>query len=320
MTLFEQIKNVPKLDLHINLTSSISTDLAFNITNEPILDIEDKMHEKNNRDYLDSLHLPISILKKKENVMLCINDLITRLENNNILYTELFLDLPLYNKRFNLDNLINDILNVIENRNYHMNLVLCLSSKLTKEENLDILNLLDKYYLKGVSSVYFQKDKMDNLNDYDYIFSRLIKNSIPYIIDFNSKLTNNEREIYSNASRIIYSVSEKDNDLLDIVQEKNILLEFSISYLIENNVIMDIKDYLMYDLYKDNYLVTFTSRDMTTLNTDMLNEECLLFNSYPISMQEFVKMNINILMHLNIDNDLKIELINLFKEKSNDVL
>ena len=34
MTLFEQIKAIPKVDMHINLTSSISTDLAFDLSDE----------------------------------------------------------------------------------------------------------------------------------------------------------------------------------------------------------------------------------------------------------------------------------------------
>ena len=94
MTLFEQLKNMPKIDLHINLTSSISTDLAFSVTNESsIQELEDKMIQKNVKDYLDSLQVPIEILRTKKNVELAINDLIDRLEKNNVIYGELFLDL-----------------------------------------------------------------------------------------------------------------------------------------------------------------------------------------------------------------------------------
>ena len=53
MTLFEQLKNIPKIDLHINITGSISTDLAFSVTNESsIQDLEDKMIQKNVKDLL----------------------------------------------------------------------------------------------------------------------------------------------------------------------------------------------------------------------------------------------------------------------------
>ena len=48
MNLFEQIKSIPKVDMHINLTSSISTDLAFDLSDDiNMAEIISKMQEKN---------------------------------------------------------------------------------------------------------------------------------------------------------------------------------------------------------------------------------------------------------------------------------
>ena len=70
------------------------------------------------------------------------------------------------------------------------------SSKCDKDENLRTLELFEKYYGKGVNGIYFSKDKMDNLSDYMYFFDRLIKNNYSYILNMNSRITNQEREIY----------------------------------------------------------------------------------------------------------------------------
>ena len=52
MNLFEQLKLMPKVDMHINLVSSISTCLASYLKNEhDILDMEELMLEKNYKDY-----------------------------------------------------------------------------------------------------------------------------------------------------------------------------------------------------------------------------------------------------------------------------
>lgn len=317
MTLFEQLKNIPKVDLHINLTSSISTDLAFSVTNESsIQELEDKMIQKNVKDYLDSLQVPIEILRTKKNVELAINDLIDRLEKNNVIYGELFLDLPLYNKKIDEEKVLNIILEVIKKREFNLQVVLCLSSNNTKEENTSTLNLLDKYYGKGVNGVYFQKGRMANLSDYYYIFDRL-KNNIPYILNLTSKITNQDRDIYCNAKRVIYSLPFIDEELMNLFKKNNVMLEIPISSLIENHVIGDLKEYFIYDLIKDNYLVNITSSDMTTLNTDILNEYCLLFNNCPITLHDLIKTNVNNLMNINLDNDIKNKLIDDFKEKSN---
>ena len=321
MTLFEQLKNIPKVDLHINLTGSISTDLAFSVSNESsIQEIEDKMIQKNAKDYLDSLKVPIEILRNKKNVELAINDLIDRLEKNNVIYGELFLDLPLYNKRIDEEKILKIILDVINKRNFNMQIVLCLSSDNTKEKNLKTISLLEKYYLKGVNGVYFYKEKMTNLSDYCYLFDRLLKDNIPYILNIDSKVTNQDKEIYYNASRLIYSLDHIDEVMLNYFKEHNVMLEFPVTSLIENNIIANLKECFIYDLIKDNYLVSLVSRDMTTLNTDILNEYCMLFNSCPITLHEFIKMNVNNLMHINVFDKVKSKLIDDFKEKSNLVL
>ena len=129
MTLFEQIKAIPKVDMHINLTSSISTDLAYSLSNDTnIVDVLEKMQEKNFLEYTNALKLPVKILKTKKNVVLAVNDLIDRLINNNVIYGELFLDLPLYNHRIDEEKLLELVLSVIKERNVNLEVVLVLSS------------------------------------------------------------------------------------------------------------------------------------------------------------------------------------------------
>ena len=321
MNLFEQLKALPKVDMHINLTSSISTNLAaYLMDEENLVDIIDKMQEKNLMDYENSLKLPIKILKNSKNLSLAINDLIDNLEKNNVIYAELFLDLPLYNKRLNEEKTLETILNVINVRQYNMNVVLVLSSDKEKEENLKTLNLFEKYYQKGVNGIYFKKDKMTNLNSYSYIFDRLIKNNYPYILNINSKMTNTDREIYLNAKRIIYSLPNIDDLFLKDIKENNIMLEFGITRFRENNLIDDFKTYFIYDLVKENYLIDIASFDMTTLNIDVLNEWCVLFNNYPFTLHDIVKIMINCLIKANISDDIKNKLIEDLKDKANLML
>lgn len=321
MSLFEQIKQVPKVDMHINLTSSISTDLAFDLTEEGnILDIEEDMREKNILEYVDALKLPVRILKKSQNVILAINDLIDRLEKNNVIYSELFLDLPLYNKRISEEKILEVILDVIEKRHYMMNIVLVLSSKKSREDNLKTLDLFEKYYNHGVNGLYFDKDKMANLADYAYLFDRLIKNEYPYILNLNSKMANSDQDIYMNASRIVYSLPFLDEFLQSEFRKNNIMLEFAPTRFFESNIIGDYKNYFIGDLIKTNMKLTITSYDMTTLNTDILNEWCVLFNNYPLTLLDFVKIiQINLVKANILDEDRK-KLLEYFKEKSNEIL
>ena len=321
MSLFESLKNIPKVDMHINLTSSISTDLAFDLSDEmSILDIEEEMREKNVLEYMDALKLPVKILRKPQNVILAINDLIDRLESNNVIYSELFLDLPLYNKRIDEEKILLLILDVIKKRQYNMNIVMVLSSEKAKDDNLKTLGIFEKYYQKGVNGLYFHKNKMANLSDYAYLFDRLSKNNYPYILNMNSKIVNTDYEIYMNAKRIIYALPTIDDSLILETRKNDIMLEFSITRFIENNIISNLKDHFLFDLIKTNTLLTLTSYDMTTLNTDILNEWCLVFNSFPLTLLDMVRVINNDLVKANIAINDKEPIINRFKEESNSIL
>lgn len=321
MTLFEQIKAMPKVDMHINLTSSISTDLAFDLSDDVnMAEILDKMQEKNPLEYASALKLPVKILKTGKNVILAINDLIDKLIENNVIYGELFLDLPLYNHKVDIEKQLNLILDVIKERNINLQVVLVLSGSCEKEENLHILEIFEKYYGNGVNGIYFTKDKMDNLVDYMYLFDRLIKNDYPYILNLNSKITSSDHDIYLHAKRIIYSLDYRDDGIISELMENNIMLEFAITRFYENNLFSEYKDYFIYDLIKDNIKLTITSMDMTSLNIDIINEWCLLFNNYPLVLHDMMKIINNSLNKACISDLEKEKLINEFRDKSNIIL
>ena len=320
MTLFEQIKAIPKVDMHINFTSSISTDLAFDLSDEEnMAEIIAKMQEKNPMEYVNALKLPVKILKTNKNIILAVNDLIDRLISNNVIYGELFLDLPLYNHHIDIEKLLDLVLSVIKEREINLQVVLVASSKLEKEENLHILEVFEKYYGNGVNGIYFSKDKMDNLVDYMYLFDRLKDNNYPYILNMNTKVTSIDYDIYLNAKRIIYSQDTRD-PIIDELRENDILLEFGLTRFFENNLFSDYKDYFIYDLIKDNVKLTITSMDMTTLNTDIINEWCLLFNNYSLVLHDMIKIINNSLLKANISDEEREKLINEFRDKSNLIL
>ena len=318
--MFEQLKHLPKVDLHINLTSSISTNLVFDLTNETsIIDLEEKMFQHNPKEYRESLKVPLRVLKTKKNIILAVNDLIDRLKENNVIYSELFLDLPLY-KNVDLDKLVSYVLDVIKEREANINLVLCMSDIFTKEENVDVINVFEKYYNQGVNGLFFDKSNMTNISDYKYIFDRLKENNYPYIINLNSRITNQDYEIYTNAKRVIYSLPNKDDLILEELKKNDVLLEFPLSSLWEANIISDIASSCIYELYLNNYNVCLTSRDMTSLNTDILNEYCLLFNNFDIKLLDLIKINLKDLEKSVIDDKIKNELIEKLRTESNELL
>lgn len=316
----EKIKNIPKIDLHINFLSSIGNDLAFEIDDElSFSKVLDMSTLKRIKEYDKCLELPIKLLNSIKNIKLAMHDLISRLKKDNVIYSEVFLDLPIYNRHFSISYLLDNLLNVVKEENYDLNFILCVSDKFSKEENLEVLSLLDKYYQNGVSGVYFYKSKETNLGDYIYLFDKLIKNKINYIVPLDDLITNQTREIYANAHRIEYLFDGESSEILELIKEKEIGVEVCFSNIQELNFNMNIYDFI-YNLIKNNYKVVINSLDMTVLNTDIINEYCLLFNNTDLTLLEMIKLLINNINNLLIDDIIKERLIKVLKERSNGVL
>ncbi len=161
---------------------------------------------------------------------------------------------------------------------------------------------------------------MDNVADYMYLFDRLIKNNYPYILNLNSKITNVDHDIYLHANRVIYSLDSRDDGIISELMENDIMLEFAITRFYENNLFSDYKEYFIYDLIKDNVKLTLTTMDMTTLNTDIINEWCILFNNYPLVLHDMLKIINHNLMKANINEIDKNRIREEFKDKSNLIL
>lgn len=320
MISFEKLKGIPKIDLHINFLTSISTSLAFELDDDLSFNQLMDMSTLNRISDLDKcLEIPIKLLNNIKNIKLAVVDLINRLKKNNVIYSELVLDLPLYCQNFSLKYLIDVLLKTIKEESYDLQLILCISDKFSKEQNLEVLDLLSEYYGKGISGVYFKKDKATNLADYRFLFDKLIKNNFLYIVPFDDLLTNQNREIYANAYRIEYLFDGENNELLDLAKENNITLEFSFSKILELNFNNNIY-HLVEKLVRENYYIVINSSDMTILNTDIINEYCLLFNNCDLTLLELVKLLINNINNLNINDIIKERLIKVLKDESNEML
>ncbi len=136
----------------------------------------------------------------------------------------------------------------------------------------------------------------------------------------NSKVTSTDHEIYMHAKRIVYALNTRDDVIINELMANDIMLEFAITRFYENNIISDYKEYFIYDLIKDNIKVTITSMDITTLNTDVINEWCILFNNYPLVIHDLIKIINYNLQKINLLEEDKNKLIQEFKDKSNLVL
>ena len=319
MISFENIKNVPKIDLHINFLSSVSESLLYSMDKDTNYDDMLSMNTLKLNDYDKCLELPVKLLNNEKNVRKALRDLIERLSSSAVMYGEIYLDLPLYNKKIPTEYLVNIALDEIAKSNMQLKLALCASDTLEKEENLDLIRIYREYKDKGVAFIYFKKERITNLGDYIYLFDKILREDVPYILSYDNKINNQSRDIYEHAYRIIYELGYVEREIISLAKTNNIMLMFSISKLINTYSNFSVYE-LIDELIENNYLVSINSEDMTILNTDIINEYCLLVNNCDLKLLQIVKNTMNNIKSLNISDNQKEELITFLKEKSNSML
>lgn len=322
MTLFESLKMFPKIDIHIDYFGSILKTTIEKLSNDFLSEeIEDTIDFNSLKDYSDYKSIVSKVLVNLKNIEIATTDLIEKLKKDNVMYGEIFINLDLFSKKLKKKDIILTILKSIKNSNLNLNLVLEIESRITKEEMFDDLNILYEFYNKGINGVYFKKNKQETFDMYQALFDKFIKDEINYIVLLDSKLTNQNKEIYYNAKRIIYNLFEEPIDnFFNIIKNNEIVLEFPITYQGTYHIYDELKNHFVYNLFKENVIVSFTTIDMTILDTDLLNEYCILFNVFPFNLHDLVNINLSILNKLNVSLEIKNNLISDFKEKANEIL
>ena len=323
MTLFESLKLFPKVDLHIDFLGSIPKDTIYQLTKNSITreELDDIVEFDSLKDYDNSKELVSKLLNDYDNIEIAMQSLITKLKNDQIIYGEIFVNLELFMKNLDKEKIIKTLIKVLKDEQVNYNLVLEINMEIKKEDLYENLKILYTYYKKGINGIFLKKGKFEQLDSYQALFDKFIKDEIPYIVLCDSKITNQNKEIYYQAKRIIYNSMEyPDSIFLSELRDKDILLEFAITYQNYFHMYDDLAKHFIYDLYKENIKIVFTTCDMTTLDTDLLNEYCKLFNAFPFSIRDLVIITLNILNRINVSDDIKNQLIENFEEKANELL
>jgi len=323
MTLFEQLKLFPKIDLHVDFLGSIPKDTLEKIIDDEqkYKEIEEKLEVNTLIDYETSKELIAKSLNSYKKIETSCDELLIKLKKDNLIYVELFVNLSYYDENLNKKEIIKTILRSINKNDIEANIVLEIDSKIKKEDMYNNLDILYEFYKKGIVSVCFKKEKQENLDTYQALFNKFIKDNIDYIVLLDSKLTNQNKEIYYNAKRVIYNLLELPGEtFLTYIKDNNISLEFLITYQNYFNLYDDLTTHFLYDLYKENINIVLSTCDMTILDTDLLNEYCKLFNVFPFSLHDLVNIILNNLNTLNVSLEVKNRLIDEFREKVNELL
>lgn len=321
------LKNIPKVELHLHLDGSVRLDTASMLTGKSIEEVrslmiaKEKCHDLN--EYLTKFNLANEIMQSQKNLTRIAKELVEDLKNDNVIYAEVrFAPLLHTKKGLTGEEVIEAVLLGLKDEDLKVNLILCMMRQFSFEDNLKTIELAIKYLDKGVVAVdlagaealyptanferLFQIAKDDNIPFTIHAGEADGKDSILSAINFKTK-------------RIGHGVRcIEDKETLDMINKNNITLEVCPTSNIQTDIFENYHDHPIRKLYDMNILVTINVDNMTVSNIDLTQEYEKLVKNFNFTLKDFKKMNINAINASFLKEELKEKYRKIINLKTNE--
>ena len=319
----EELIKLPKIELHLHLDGAVSIEIASNLTGLSIEELKEKMIAKdkceNLSEYLTKFDFPCSLMQTKENLTLISKDLVDRLAKQNVIYAEIRFA-PMFHTKEGLtyEEVVEAVLEGLNsNSNIKTNLILCMMRGLPRENNLKTIEVVEKYLNRGVCCLDLAgaEDKYP-INEYLELFEIATSKNIPFISHAgeNGSATEVRKAIDIGAKRIGHGIhSIESNDVLNLIKEKNILLEVCPTSNVQTNSIDKYENHPIEKLYKLGIPLCINTDNSTVSNISLTEEYLKLSNHFNFTLEDYKQMNINAINSSFLDSKEKEELLKYYK-------
>ena len=296
------LKNIPKVELHLHLDGSVRLDTASMLTGKSIEEVrslmiaKEKCHDLN--EYLTKFNLANEIMQSQENLTRIAKELVEDLKKDNVIYAEVrFAPLLHTKKGLTGEKVIEAVLLGLKDEDLKVNLILCMMRQFSFEDNLKTIELASKYLDKGVVAIDLAgAEALYPTASFEKLFQIAKDKNIPFTIHAGE--ADGKDSILSainfKTKRIGHGVRcIEDNETLNIIKKNNITLEVCPTSNIQTGIFENYYDHPIKKLYDMNVLVTINVDNMTVSNIDLTQEYEKLVKIFNLNIEDLKKINLN---------------------------
>ena len=296
------LKNIPKVELHLHLDGSVRLDTASMLTGKNIEEVrslmiaKEKCHDLN--EYLTKFNLANEIMQSQENLTRIAKELVEDLKKDNVIYAEVrFAPLLHTKKGLTGEKVIEAVLLGLKDEDLKVNLILCMMRQFSFEDNLKTIELAIKYLDKGVVAIDLAgAEALYPTASFEKLFQIAKDKNIPFTIHAGE--ADGKDSILSainfKTKRIGHGVRcIEDNETLNIIKKNNITLEVCPTSNIQTGIFENYYDHPIKKLYDMNVLVTINVDNMTVSNIDLTQEYEKLVKIFNLNIEDLKKINLN---------------------------
>lgn len=292
------------IELHLHLDGALSIDNCKKIAKIQNMDIpgdveiNNMMIAKDCKDlneFLTKFEFPLSLLQTTEGIKNAVKNLQDELLEQGIIYAEIRFA-PQLHTRAGLSQ--EEVVKAaIEGLKKPYNLILCCMRGNNYDENIKTIELAKKYLNKGVCAIDLAgAEGLYPTKDYEDIFKYANELGIPFTIHAGE--ADGPISVYDairfGAKRIGHGVrSIEDSNLIKLLKEKNITLEICPTSNICTSIYNEISDIPIKDFIDNGINITINTDDPIICNTNLRKELLLVKNTFNLTDENLVKLQIN---------------------------
>ena len=310
-----KISDIPKIELHVHLDGSVNLYLASKLLNKDLDEVKKMMvaPDKCNdlTDYLKMFDVPVSLMQTKENLKEIAYNLTLDLERDNVIYAEVRFA-PLKHTLLGLtaDEVILSVLEGLRlNKNIKTNLILCMMRNDSFEDNLKVIELAEKYKDMGVCAIDLAGDEINfKTSDFEDLFKIAYDKNINYTIHAGEagSIDSLKSALSFKTKRIGHGIKAiDDTEVIDYIIKNNILLEVCPTSNYQTLKSLKYSEHPLYTLYKNGVNVLVNTDNRTVSNISLNEEYEKLIHDFNFSIDDFIKMNLNAINFLFINEEEK---------------
>ena len=301
------VKDMPKIVLHLHLDGSIDMEDAYlwakedglKITKKELeqeLQVNDDCHNLN--DYLEKFDLPCKLLQTCERLEKTSYHLFLKLSKMNVKYAEVrFAPNKHLVKNLTLDDVVISVINGMNKANVETGImggiILSMMRGDSKEDNIRVINLAQKYLKKGVVAIDLAgAEAIYPTTDYVDLFRYAKIKGIPFTIHAGEAagVESIKAALDAGAKRIGHGIRAIDDEAIQkIIIDKQVLLEVCMTSNYQTEAVKG--KHPIEKLYNNGIKISINTDNDTVSNIDINKEYTKILNETDLTMDDLEKCN-----------------------------
>ena len=270
---------------------------------------------KNLNEFLTKFEFAISLLQTPEGITNSIKNLQAELIKQGIIYAEIRFAPQLHTKKgLNQEEVVKAAIEGLQYSKLHSNLILCcMRDSKNHKDNIETIEIAKKYLGKGVCAVDLAgAEGLYPTKNFEDIFEYAKKLNVPFTIHAGEADGPNsvKEAIHFGAKRIGHGVrASEDTELIKTIAKEEITLEICPTSNICTSIYEKISDMPIKKFINNGVKITICTDDPTVCNTNLKNEIKLIANTFNLSYDDIIKLQLNAIHASFADQNIKNEII-----------